>query len=279
MRKIDLHVHTNISDGSETPENAVRIASDAGLSAIAITDHDTAAGVSRAQKAGEEYGLEVIAGMELGCGWYGREVHMLGYFIDPDAECLKKALDWIVDDREQRNRRMAAMMTADGIKVDVDELKQKHPGAILGRPHFALCLIEQGYAISVSEAFHKYLDPGRKYYIRRNFLSVEEAANLIQRAGGKPVIAHPGQYRLSDEGMTELMERGSKAGVVGLECYYSGYAPEQVAEYLAIAKKYGLTPTGGSDWHGKNKTDIRLGSGKHGELNIPYEILENLKIR
>ena len=279
MREIDLHVHTNTSDGSETPENAVKLAKELGLRAIAITDHDTAAGVKAAQAAGEKYGLEVVAGMELGCGWYGREIHMLAYDIDPDAQCLKATLDWIVSDREERNRRMAEMMSADGIKVDADELKIKHPGAIIGRPHFALCLIEQGYANSVSEAFHKYLDPGRKYYIRRNFLSIEEAAGMIVKAGGKPVIAHPGQYKLTDERMTELMQRGRDAGVVGLECYYSGYDDGQVAEYLSLAEKYGFTPTGGSDWHGKHKTNIFLGSGKNGELNIPYEILENLRKR
>ena len=279
MRKIDLHVHTNTSDGSETPENAVRIAKETGLSAIAITDHDTADGVRAAQAAGEKYGLEVIPGIELGCGWYGREVHMLGYFIDPDSPRLRATLDWIVNDREARNRRIAALMTADGIRADVDELMEKHPGAILGRPHFALCFIEQGYATSISDAFHKFLDPGRKYYVRRNFLSVEEAAGMLRSAGGKPVIAHPGQYKLTEESLTELMVRSRDAGVAGLECYYSGYGPEEVAEYLALAEKYGFCPTGGSDWHGTHKTAIRLGTGKNGELNIPYEILENLRNR
>jgi len=277
MREIDLHVHTTVSDGSETPENTVRLAKELGLKAIAITDHDTAAGVKAAQAAGEKYGLEVVAGMELCCGWYGKEVHMLAYDIDPDAECLKKILTWIVDDREDRNQRMAALMSADGIKVDLEELKQKHPGAIIGRPHFALCFVEQGYANSISEAFHKFLNPGRKYYIRRNFLTVEGGAKVIREAGGKPVIAHPGQYRFTEESMTELYERGRDAGVVGLECYYSGYDSEQVAEYLAVAKKYGFRPTGGSDWHGKHKTDIFLGSGKKGELSIPYTVLEELR--
>lgn len=279
MREIDLHVHTNTSDGSETPENTVKFAKEIGLSAIAITDHDTADGVRAAQAAGDKYGIEVVSGMELGCGWYGREVHMLGYFIDPEADCLKATLNWIVNDREMRNRKVAALMSEDGIRVDVDELMEKHPGAILGRPHFALCLVEQGYATSISEAFYKFLDPGRKYYIRRNFLSVEEAAGMIRRAGGKPVIAHPGQYKLSEDRLTELMERSRDAGVEGLECFYSGYGPEEVAEYLALAEKYGFCPTGGSDWHGKHKTAIQLGSGKNGELNIPYEILENLRNR
>ena len=129
----------------------------------------------------------------------------------------------------------------------------------------------------MQDAFERFLDPGCKYYIRRHFLSVEEAAELIRSAGGKPVIAHPRQYKLTPERFTELMERARACGVAGLECYYSGYDDKTVSEYLAAAKQYGLCPTAGSDWHGKNKPHIHLGSGINGELSAPYELLENLR--
>ena len=277
MRKIDLHMHTNISDGSETPENTVKYAGKLGLAAIAITDHDTANGVAEAKAAGERYGVEVVAGLELGCGWYGREVHMLAYDIDPRSEHIAPTLEWIVRDRDERNEKMVQLMARDGIEIDIDGLKERHKGSIIGRPHFALCLVEAGLAESVQDAFTRYLDPGQKYYIRRHFLTVEEAATMIRKAGGKAVLAHPRQYRLSDERMTELLERCSKAGVSGMECYYSGYSPEECAGYLKLAEKYGMCATAGSDWHGSHKPHIEMGSGINGELNAPYELLEKLR--
>ena len=174
---------------------------------------------------------------------------------------------------------MVDLMAKDGIIIDLDELKAEHPGSIIGRPHFALCLIRAGLADSVQDAFVRYLDPGRKYYIRRHFLSVEEAAELIRGAGGVSSIAHPMQYRLDDEGMTELMEKARDAGVSGLECYYSGYSPEVCARLKALAAAYGFCATAGSDWHGSHKPHIEMGSGMHGELNAPYELLVKLRER
>ena len=277
MRKIDLHVHTNISDGSESPEDTVRYAARLGLAAIAITDHDTANGVLRAKRAGEEYGVEVVAGLELGCGYLGKEVHMLAYDIDPDSEHIAPTLEWIVNDRDERNKKMVELMAADGLIIDLDELKERHRGSIIGRPHFALCLVEQGLADSVQDAFRRYLDPGQKYYIRRHFLTIEEAAAMIRRAGGRAVLAHPRQYRLDDEHLNELFERCKNAGVSGVECYYSGYSPEESAKYRALAESYGMCATAGSDWHGSHKPHIELGSGINGELNGPYELLEKLR--
>ena len=146
MREIDLHVHTNISDGSETPAETVKYACSLGLRAIAVTDHDSINGVAEAQKAGKECGVEVVAGMELGCGWYGREVHMLGYDLDIRSKKLPPVLDWIVRDRDERNRKMVDMLARDGLLIDLDELQAKHPGSTIGRPHFALCLVEAGVA-------------------------------------------------------------------------------------------------------------------------------------
>ncbi len=277
MRQIDLHMHTNISDGSETPEDTVRYAAKLGLKAIAITDHDTANGVLRAQKAGEECGVEVVTGLELGCGYLGKEVHMLAYDIDPESKHIKPVLDWIVTDRDERNRKMVDLMAKDGLIIDLDALKSRHRGSIIGRPHFALCLVEQGLADSVQDAFKRYLDPGQKYYIRRHFLEIEEAASIIRRAGGKAVLAHPRQYRLGDEQLAELFARCKNAGVSGVECYYSGYTPEESAMYRELAGHYGMCATAGSDWHGSHKPHIQMGSGIDGELSGSYELLQKLR--
>ena len=277
MREIDLHTHTNISDGSETPEDTVRHAALLGLKAIAITDHDGTGGVKRAQTEGKKLGVEVVAGLELGCGYLSREVHMLGYDIDPGSKELSDKLRELVDDRDERNRKMAEKMAADGMKVDLDELKERYPNSVIGRPHMAMCLIEEGLAVSVQDAFHRYLDPGKKYYIRRHFLTVPEAAALIRSAGGKAVIAHPGQYRLSDEDMTALMELARSSGVSGLECCYSGYSEEDTKRYRQLAEKYGFCVTAGSDWHGTHKPHIKMGSGINGELSAPYELLVKLR--
>ena len=277
MREIDLHTHTDISDGSESPENTVRYAKKLGLRAIAVTDHDSINGLKAAQEAGKKYGVEVVPGMELTCGWYDKEVHILAYDLDPDSDKLPPVLSWVVEDRNERNRKMIDLLAKDGIMIDLDELQAKHPGSTIGRPHFALCLIEEGIADSVSDAFKRFLDPGRKYYVRRHFLSLEDAVGLIISAGGKAVIAHPRQYRISEESLRELMQRGAEAGVSGLECFYSGYGPEDIAKYLAMAEKYGFCPTAGSDWHGSHKPHIQMGSGIDGELRAPYEILSNLR--
>ena len=277
MKRIDLHVHTNISDGSETPENTVRHAAGLGLCAIAVTDHDTTAGVNAALDAGRKLGVEVVAGLELGCEWYGKEIHMLGYDLDPDSPELCASLERLVSDREQRNRRMCENMARDGIDIDLDEITRQHPGSIIGRPHFALRLVEEGMASSVQEAFRLYLDPGRKYYLRRHFLSIEQGAALIRAAGGKPVIAHPMQYKLEAAGMRELLERARDASVAGLECYYSGYDEATVARLLELARSYGFCPTAGSDWHGSHKSHIEMGSGINGELCADHGLLDALR--
>lgn len=277
MKKIDLHVHTNISDGSETPENAVRHAAELGISAIAITDHDSTNAVKPARAEGEKLGVEIVAGIELGCGWHGREIHMLGYDLDTENEELRATLDWIVEDRNERNRKMVALMRADGIDIDLDALQAAHPDSIIGRPHFAMCLIQAGLAENILDAFDKFIDPGRKYYVRRNFLTVQQAAEKISAAGGKAVIAHPRQYCMDASQLDELFTRAKEAGVAGVECRYSGYSPEEVAHYEELAKSYGFCVTGGSDWHGRHKPHIEMGSGINGELSVSYDLLKKLR--
>ena len=274
MKTIDLHVHTTASDGTASPAEAVELAKAAGLSAIAITDHDTVSGYAEAAEAGKALGVEVIPGIEISTK-YGRAVHILGYYIDPDSDKLAPVLEWVVRDRDERNRKMAGLMAADGLPVSYEEMHRRF-GAVIGRPHFAEVLVELGLAKDVRDAFDRYVEKGQKYYLPRNFLSIERSVEIIREAGGIPVLAHPFQYKLDDAGLRELIEHCMESGLKGIECRYSGYSTEQ-SKYLGrLAEEYGLIKTGGSDFHGENKKHISIGTGT-GALEVPYQYLEKLR--
>ena len=169
-------------------------------------------------------------------------------------------------------------VTENGVAyIVVDKAMQERFGSVIGRPHFGLVLMDLGLVQSIDEAFDRYLEKGRKYYMPRSTLSLEDSLSLIRRAGGVAVLAHPFQYRLEDAALRELIAYGMDHGLAGIECRYSGYSPEQCAYLETLAEEYGLLKTGGSDFHGSNKPHIRLGSGKHGELSVPYEFLRHLK--
>ena len=274
MKTIDLHVHTTASDSTASPAEAVRLAKEAGLSAIAITDHDTVSGYAEAAEAGKKYGVEVVPGIEISTK-YGRAVHILGYYIDPDSDKLAPVLEWVVHDRDERNRKMAELMAADGLPVSYEEMHRRF-GAVIGRPHFAEVLVELGLAKDIRDAFDRYVEKGQKYYLPRNFLSIERSIEIIREAGGVPVLAHPFQYKLDDAGLRELIEHCMESGLQGMECRYSGYSVEQ-SKYLGrLAEEYGLIKTGGSDFHGDNKRHISIGTGT-GHLEVPYKYLEKLR--
>ena len=274
MKRIDLHVHTTASDSTASPAEAVRLAKEAGLSAIAITDHDTVSGYAEAAEAGKKYGVEVVPGIEISTK-YGRAVHILGYYIDPDSDKLAPVLDWVVHDRDERNRKMAELMAADGLPVSYEEMHRRF-GAVIGRPHFAEVLVELGLAKDVRDAFDRYVEKGQKYYLPRNFLSIERSIEIICQAGGVAVLAHPFQYKLDDAGLRELIEHCMESGLRGMECRYSGYSREQCKYLGHLAEEYGLIKTGGSDFHGEVKKHISLGIGT-GSLEVPYKYLEKLR--
>ena len=276
MKRIDLHIHTTASDGTATPEEIVREASRLGLAAIAITDHDTAAGYERAAAEAEKTGLEVVPGIEISTK-YGGAVHILGYYIDVASPALQEVLDWIVHDRDERNEKMCELMRADGIDITYGEMRERF-GEVIGRPHFAEILIEHGLAKDMRDAFDRYVEKGRKYYQGRHFLSIERSIELIRAAGGTAVLAHPFQYRLDDAGLRDLIEHCMESGLEGMECRYSGYDAAMSGYLEQLAAEYGLLMTGGSDFHGENKKDIALGDGRGG-LNVPYSFLEQLRAR
>lgn len=275
MREIDLHIHTTASDGSMSPAQAAAQARGLGLAAIAVTDHDTVSGYAEAAEAGAALGLEVVPGIEISTKYTGA-VHVLGYYIDPASAHLAAVSDWLVRDRDERNRKMAQAMAADGLPVSYEAMQERF-GAVIGRPHFAELLIELGLASDMRDAFDRYVEKGRKYYFPRTILPIDRAIGIILKAGGVPVLAHPFQYRLDAAGLRGLIETAVSLGLRGIECRYTGYTPEQTAALEALAEEYGLVKTGGSDFHGAAKPHIHMGSGLAGELSVPYAFLDRLK--
>lgn len=274
MDKIDLHIHTTASDGTESPANAVRLAEKAGLKAIGITDHDTVLGYEEARQEGEKRGIEVIPGIEISTK-FRSAVHILGYCIDTHAPALTEVLDWEVSDRDARNRRVCEIMAGDGLPVNYEEMQERF-GEVIGRPHFAQLLVEFGIAASMGDAFARYVGKGKKYYLPRNMLSIEKSIETILASGGVPVLAHPFQYGLDDGELRALIEHCMASGLRGMECRYTGYGTEETAYLEKTAEEYGLIKTGGSDFHGTHKPHIAIGSGG-GELRVPYEWLAPLK--
>lgn len=274
MRKIDLHIHTTASDGTLTPAAVTALAAKLGLAAIAITDHDTVSGYAEANQAGRKLGVEVVPGIEISTK-YGGAVHILGYYIDIESKKLKRVLDWVVNDRNLRNRALAELMAADGLPVSY-EMMQERFGAVIGRPHFAELLVELGVAESMKDAFANYVGKDKKYYLPRSILSIERSIETIVAAGGTAVLAHPFQYKRDDAGLRELIEHCMDYGLSGMECRYSGYDAEQERYLEKLAEEYGLIKTGGSDFHGSHKPLISLGSGT-GTLEVPYRWLDKLK--
>lgn len=272
MKGIDLHLHTTASDGSNRPEEVVQMAAAAELRAIAITDHDNTRGIRAAMLEGERRGVEVVPGIELSTAYLGMEVHILGYYIDPAADSLADLLTWALTEREQRNRRIVAVLQQAGVEITMEEVREKFPDTVLGRPHLGMVMAEKGYVQDVRQAFREYLGKGGRCYIPKVNQPVERAVERILQAGGLPVLAHPYQYELDEPGLRKLISHMKGLGCVGMECVYSKYTPEQSQGLLDLAEEYGLIPTGGSDYHGLSKPDIHVG-----DVRAPYGYLEQLK--
>ncbi|MBR0208213.1 MAG: PHP domain-containing protein [Oscillospiraceae bacterium] len=276
MTKIDLHIHTTASDGTFTPEEVVREAARLGLAAVAITDHDTAAGYPAAAAEGEKCGVEVVPGIEISTK-FRAAVHILGYYVDVHSPALDEVLDWMHRDREDRNVKLCAMLREKGVDIDNERMHARF-GDFVGRPHFAEIMIENGLARDMDDAFERLLNKNKPFFIPRQFLPLDRSVEIIREAGGIPVLAHPFQYRLDDASLRELIEYCMAHGLEGIECRYTGYDAEMCAYLESLAAEYGLARTGGSDFHGAIKSDIRLGEGR-GELDVPYAFLAELRAR
>lgn len=285
MKQIDLHVHSNISDGTFSPSYVVKLAYDAGLAAIALTDHDTVAGIQEALDAAKQYQqnaempLEVIPGVEISVGYKDRDIHMLGLMIDYKNKELVSVLNHVRQERDLRNVKMAANLAKDGIDISMEKLlAQEEEGTVITRAHFAKYLAGHGYAKNVKDAFKKYLEIDGKYYVSREYISPERAIELIRNAGGIPVLAHPLLYKLPNQELESLIKRLAEHGLLGLEAIYSSNTKQDEQFVRQLAHRYMLEISGGTDFHGTNKPDLQIGIGR-GNMTIDYSILEALKKR
>jgi predicted metal-dependent phosphoesterase TrpH len=272
---VDLHTHSTASDGSFTPKELVRLARDIGLSAVAITDHDTIDGIDEALEEGRLSGIEVVPGLEISVD-FETEMHILGYFFGNNYLNMAPVLKELKEHRERRNPKIINRLKELGFDISLEEIEKKAGSKIISRPHIARALLEKGYVESINEAFEKYLARGRPAYFRKEKLLPEEAIKEIRRAGGLPVLAHP-IYLGMDFGQLDLLLLKLKSyGLIGIEAYYSDNTVEDTVRCIELAEKHGLVATGGSDFHGRFKPDIRLGTGR-GQLKVPYEALQQMK--
>lgn len=288
MNIVDLHVHSTKSDGTLTPTELVNYAIEKGLSAFALTDHDTTEGIDEAFEAaakhnkaiahGEKDGipLEIIPGIEFSTEYLGKDIHILGLYIDYNSSAFKEKIQAFVDSRILRNQKMCASLASDGIDITYEKLLAENRGAVITRSHYAKYLLNHGYTTSMKEAFERYIGDHCKHFIPREKITPMQAVELIREVGGLSFLAHPTLYHMSDRVLEGLITELKEAGLSGIEAVYSTYTQGEEAQMRKFASKYDLLISGGSDFHGtiKPKLDLAVGYGK---LFIPESILTDIK--
>ena len=272
---IDLHTHSTCSDGTFLPADIVKLAKEKGLSAIALTDHDTVDGLPAAIEAGKKYGIEVITGIEFSVN-ADTEMHMLGLGFNIDCPHIRKVLDEMIIEREKRNHIVVEKLAELGMYITIEDILAEATSPVTGRSQIAKAMMKKGYVSTLKEAFDKYLYFGRPVFVERKSLTPEEAIELIHKSGGKAFLAHLNQTGKTDEELYNILSNLKKAGLDGIEGYYTEYTEEMSIRYRKMAADLGLLLSGGSDFHGENKAGYELGTGK-GNLRIPYELIENLR--
>jgi hypothetical protein len=276
---VDLHVHSNASDGTLPPREVVRLAREGNLKALALTDHDTIDGLSDALAAGAEFGVEVIPGVEISAKHSGGSMHILGYFLDPQSETLGPRLAVLQQARQDRNPQIIAKLNALGIPLTLRQVAAISGQGQMGRPHIARALYEAGYVASIQAAFDLYLNNRGRAYVEKFRFPPPEAIAMIREAGGVAVLAHPFTLNHADPGeLRALLMELQRLGLAGMECYYPEHTPEQEACYLRLARELGLAITGGSDFHGDNKPEVALGQ-VNVQAKLTYELVAGLKAR
>ncbi len=280
MKTIDLHTHSNASDGTLTPGQVVLEAYEAGLSAVALTDHDTADGLEEAALAAKDIlahdktaDFQFIPGIELSVSYKDHELHLVGLHLDLHSEGFALALKKLQDNRDQRNEKMIQKMQAAGMDITMGALQADQGGGVLTRANFASYMLHKGYISSVQEGFDKYLDRGKAFYVPREYLSPKEAIDLIHNANGLAILAHPLVYGMNMAQLEDAVSDLTRLGLDGLEAYYSMNHDHDTVHMKTLAQKHGLILSGGSDFHGANKPHIKIGRGR-GNLFVPAQILE-----
>ncbi len=283
MNMVDLHVHSNKSDGSFTPSQLVAYALEKGLSAFALTDHDTTDGIAEAMAAAEAAArggraVQVIPGIEFSTEYHGRDIHIVGLYIDCDSEFFKRRLVNFVKGRDIRNREMCRRLTECGFPVSYEELTAEFPGCVITRAHYARFMLKKGYVKTLKEAFDRYIGDGCPCFVPRKKITPMRAVEIILKSGGFPILAHPLLYHMSSCELEELVATLKEIGLQGLEALYSTYSAQDERTMRALAAKYDLCISGGSDFHGTAKPGLDLATG-YGRLFVPEEILDHINER
>jgi predicted metal-dependent phosphoesterase TrpH len=270
---IDLHTHSNVSDGSDPPARVAELAAAAGCTAFALTDHDRLDGLAEAGAAAAEAGVELVPGCELSCEWSPGTMHVLVYFVEAGEGPLQDELVRLQEVRDTRNRRMCEVLG-----IEYEELLAEAGGMGAGRPHAAAILVRRGLAESINDAFDRYLAKGRPGYVEKERLAPQDAVGLARASGGVAVLAHPFSLGVEPPELERVVGELTGLGFAGIEAVYGSYAPEDREGLAALARRHGLVATGGSDHHGSYKPHLTVGVGR-GDLAVPDEALAALAAR
>jgi predicted metal-dependent phosphoesterase TrpH len=273
---IDLHTHSVYSDGSNTPAELVEMAVGCGLNALALTDHDTVGGIIPFLEAADKVPLEAVPGIELSAECARGTMHILGYFIDHTSSLLLKKIERVQEERHARNQEILKKLNKLGYVVTWDDVKCTAGSDVVGRPHFAQALVKRGHVKSKKAAFELLLAKGRRAYADRYHYTATECIEIIREAGGVSVLAHPATVRIPDDQLRGLVYGMKEKGLGGIEVYCSSYQVEHVKKFSKWADELNLICTGGTDFHGANTPDLKLGVG-FGQLNVSDEVLDQLK--
>jgi 3',5'-nucleoside bisphosphate phosphatase len=274
---VDLHTHTFESDGTDSPVQLIEKAANLGIRVLAITDHDTLSAHDQAAPKAEELGVRLVRGVEISTKANGRNVHLLAYwFHSAPPEAFRLWLGEMLEYRRERNRKLAERLQALGIPIELAEAEALGR-TITGRVHFAKVLIAKGYAKTINEAFNKYIGEDAPGFVMMEDPKTPVAVRKVREHGGVPVIAHPIRLGMKDPEVEEAFIREQvDSGLLGLEVIHSDQAGQARDRYRAMARRYGLAPSGGSDYHGDIKPNVRLGSGVEGNVSVPPEWVDAL---
>lgn len=274
---VDLHSHSTASDGSEKPAALIGQAIEIGLTALALTDHDTQDGVSDAMAAAQSTDLELIPGTELSLEYDAGGMHLVVLWLEPGSGPLQNRLAELRLGRDQRNEAMAQRLSELGMPLTAEEILEEGGSGSIGRPHIAAIMMRKGYVATIEEAFELWLTSGKPAYIGRPRLSPEEAIQLARASGGVPILAHPHTLGINRaHEMSDLLNRLIPAGLIGLEAFCAGYRRHEREGYADLARRFGLVPAGGSDFHGTYKPGLSLGTG-YGDLVVPDSLVNELR--
>ena len=278
-KRCDLHTHSTYSDGTLTPAQLLSAAEEAGLCAVALTDHNTVSGLPAFMEAAKQSTVEAVCGSEFSTDYQGTELHILGLYLRPEHfDAITDLMEDAQRRKEESNRALVEALNRAGYALDYESIKTRSPSGMINRAHIAMALTEQGYTADRQEAFSKLLSPKCGYYQPPQRIDAFDMIRKIKEMGAVAVLAHPFLSIKEEAVLRTFLSTAVEAGLDGMEVYYSTFDEEQTQKALELTKEFGILPSGGSDFHGGNKPDIQLGKGR-GALSVPMTLLEELRKR